>query len=553
MVNDHSMMTRSQTKLQQQNSKEKYISNEETQNNNVISKSALNRYLKNKKKLMKKDNKKKDTSIELLNSSKTAKSAFNKLKNSAKKNKVMDEDEDFEPLKEGIRQAFSKALGIPINKNNSQIYNSYEDDYFNYNVANEEYLLKLKPKDRKRLKKLEKEVEKINSEKPPNKYKILDMPNLDIKTKAVLVNKNEVLEEMEEGNGEYYKLKEWLDSLMRVPFGKYYEMEVKIPSEKDSKKKIELANNNISNYMFSIQKQLDSAVYGHDEAKNVILELIGQWITNPDAIPQVIALQGPPGNGKTSLAKEGIAKALNRPFRMISLGGATDSSYLDGFGFTFEGSMPGRIVSILQETQCMNPVVFFDELDKVSDSSKGHEIIGALTHLTDPTQNHEWHDKYFSGIDFDLSKALFIFSFNDENSIHPVLKDRIRIIRTKGHDTKSKLVIAKDYMIPRIMDNIKMKNENIIFDSKVLEHIISTYTNNEKGVRKLKQCLESIIMKINIISLIKKGNIEKEKPNIKFDIKDFKLPITITNSIADSLIKDMKMNGDDQPPEGMYV
>ena len=252
----------------------------------------------------------------------------------------MDEDEDFEPLKEGIRQAFSKALGIPINKNNSQIYNSYEDDYFNYNVANEEYLLKLKPKDRKRLKKLEKEVEKINSEKPPNKYKILDMPNLDIKTKAVLVNKNEVLEEMEEGNGEYYKLKEWLDSLMRVPFGKYYEMEVKIPSEKDSKKKIELANNNISNYMFSIQKQLDSAVYGHDEAKNVILELIGQWITNPNAIPQVIALQGPPGNGKTSLAKEGIAKALNRPFRMISLGGATDSSYLDGFGFTFEGSMP---------------------------------------------------------------------------------------------------------------------------------------------------------------------------------------------------------------------
>ena len=553
MVNDHSMMTRSQTKLQQQNSKEKYISNEETQNNNVISKSALNRYLKNKKKLMKKDNKKKDTSIELLNSSKTAKSAFNKLKNSAKKNKVMDEDEDFEPLKEGIRQAFSKALGIPINKNNSQIYNSYEDDYFNYNVANEEYLLKLKPKDRKRLKKLEKEVEKINSEKPPNKYKILDMPNLDIKTKAVLVNKNEVLEEMEEGNGEYYKLKEWLDSLMRVPFGKYYEMEVKIPSEKDSKKKIELANNNISNYMFSIQKQLDSAVYGHDEAKNVILELIGQWITNPNAIPQVIALQGPPGNGKTSLAKEGIAKALNRPFRMISLGGATDSSYLDGFGFTFEGSMPVRIVSILQETQCMNPVVFFDELDKVSDSSKGHEIIGALTHLTDPTQNHEWHDKYFSGIDFDLSKALFIFSFNDENSIHPVLKDRIRIIRTKGHDTKSKLVIAKDYMIPRIMDNIKMKNDNIIFDSKVLEHIISTYTHNEKGVRKLKQCLESIIMKINIISLIKKGNIEKEKPNIKFDIKDFKLPINITNSIADSLIKDMKINGDDQPPEGMYV
>ena len=304
--------------------------------------------------------------------------------------------------------------------------------------------------------------------------------------------------------------------------------------------------------MFDIQTQLDKAVYGHEDAKNVVLELIGQWITNPDAIPQVIAFQGPPGNGKTSLAKEGIAKALGRPFKMISLGGATDASYLDGFGFTFEGSVPGRIVSILQETQCMNPVIFFDELDKVSDSSKGQEIIGSLTHLTDPTQNHEWHDKYFSGIDFDLSKALFIFSFNDENSIHPALKDRIRIIRTKGHNLKDKLTIAKNYMIPKIMENIKMKEENIIFSEDILEHIINNYTSDEKGVRKLKQCLESIIMKINIIYLINKGNIEKEKPNIKFNINNFKLPIKVDKEIADNLIKNMKHKSD-APPEGMYV
>jgi len=304
--------------------------------------------------------------------------------------------------------------------------------------------------------------------------------------------------------------------------------------------------------MFDIQKDLNAAVYGHDEAKNVILELIGQWISNPDAVPQVIALQGPPGNGKTSLAKDGIAKALGRPFRMISLGGATDSSYLDGHGFTYEGSVPGRVVSILQETHCMNPVIFFDELDKVSDSSKGQEIIGALTHLTDHSQNHEWHDRYFSGIDFDLSKALIIFSLNDEEALHPVLKDRIRIIRTKGHDLKSKLIIAKDYMIPKIMENIKMEKENLIFEDNVIEHIVSTYTNEEKGVRKLKQCIESIIMKINIINLVNKGNLDEEKPNIKFNIKDFKLPIKITNEIADNLIKDMKDNSN-QPPPHMYI
>jgi ATP-dependent Lon protease len=557
MVNEHSMMTRSQTKLPQSNKdKEPSCNDKNSSEMDVIRRTTLNTYLKAKKNLIKKKKVENDTES-LIKSSQTAKNAFQQLKLASKKSnkKILDTEEDLTPLKDGIRRAFSKALGIPIDKftikNKNSSYDDY-DDYDDYEDYNEEYLMKLKPKERKRLRKLEKEVDKINNEKPPNKYKILDMPNLDMKTKALLVSKNESLEMMEEGNGEYYKIKEWLDALIRVPFGKYYEMPVKFPSEDDSPKNIEIANNKISSYMFDIQKHLNAAVYGHDEAKNVILELIGQWITNPDAVPQVIALQGPPGNGKTSLAKDGIAKALGRPFRMISLGGATDASYLDGHGFTYEGSVPGRVVSILQETRCMNPVIFFDELDKVSDSSKGQEIIGALTHLTDHSQNHEWHDRYFSGIDFDLSKALLIFSFNDEESLHPVLKDRIRIVRTKGHDLKSKLIIAKDYMIPKIMENIKMNKEHVIFDDNVIEHIISIYAHEEKGVRKLKQCIESIIMKINIINLVNKGNLDKEKPNIKFNIKDFKLPIKITNEIADNLIKDMKDNSN-QPPPHMYI
>ena len=557
MVNEHSMMTRSQTKLPQSNKdKEPSCNDKNSSEMDVIRRTTLNTYLKAKKNLIKKKKVENDTES-LIKSSQTAKNAFQQLKLASKKSnkKILDTEEDLTPLKDGIRRAFSKALGIPIDKftikNKNSSYDDY-DDYDDYEDYNEEYLMKLKPKERKRLRKLEKEVDKINNEKPPNKYKILDMPNLDMKTKALLVSKNESLEMMEEGNGEYYKIKEWLDALIRVPFGKYYEMPVKFPSEDDSPKNIEIANNKISSYMFDIQKHLNAAVYGHDEAKNVILELIGQWITNPNAIPQVIALQGPPGNGKTSLAKDGIAKALGRPFRMISLGGATDASYLDGHGFTYEGSVPGRVVSILQETRCMNPVIFFDELDKVSDSSKGQEIIGALTHLTDHSQNHEWHDRYFSGIDFDLSKALLIFSFNDEESLHPVLKDRIRIVRTKGHDLKSKLIIAKDYMIPKIMENIKMNKEHVIFDDNVIEHIISIYAHEEKGVRKLKQCIESIIMKINIINLVNKGNLDKEKPNIKFNIKDFKLPIKITNEIADNLIKDMKDNSN-QPPPHMYI
>ena len=104
------------------------------------------------------------------------------------------------------------------------------------------------------------------------------------------------------------------------------------------------------------------------------------------------------------------------------MGGATDASFLEGHSYTYEGSIPGRIVQILGEknVNCMNPVFYFDELDKVSDTSRGHEIHNILCHLTDFSQNDEFHDKYYAGINFDLSKSLFVFSFNDEELINPI-------------------------------------------------------------------------------------------------------------------------------------
>ena len=119
---------------------------------------------------------------------------------------------------------------------------------------------------------------------------------------------------------------------------------------------------------------------------------------------------GPMGNGKTTLVKEGIAKMINRPFEFISLGGATDSCYLDGHSYTYEGSIPGKIVDIVKKAKCMNPVIYFDELDKVSETPKGEEIINLLIHLTDFSQNDHFIDKYYNNIPIDLSKALFIFS-----------------------------------------------------------------------------------------------------------------------------------------------
>ena len=210
-------------------------------------------------------------------------------------------------------------------------------------------------------------------------------------------------------------------------------------------------------------------------------------ISNPQSVGNAIALKGPMGTGKTTLIKYGVSKLLNREFAFIPLGGATDSSYLEGHSYTYEGSTYGKIVDILIQCKTSNPVIYFDELDKVSETPKGEEIIGILTHLTDTTQNDKFHDKYFSEIDFDLSKCLFIFSYNDESRINPILKDRMYNIETKGYEVDEKIIISRKYLIPKIEKEINIDEGNIVFDDETLKYIIKNLTGEEKGVRNLKE------------------------------------------------------------------
>jgi ATP-dependent Lon protease len=208
----------------------------------------------------------------------------------------------------------------------------------------------------------------------------------------------------------------------------------------------------------------------------------------------------------TTIAKKGIAQCLKdqdgevRPFAFIAVGGSANGSTLEGHNYTYVGSTWGRIVDILIETKCMNPIIFIDELDKISKTEHGKEIIGILTHLIDSTQNDSFQDKYFSGIDLDLSKALFIFSYNDVECIDRILLDRIHRIKFKHLSLEEKLVITNKYILPEIYK--KMGFNNIIYMSNnIIEYIINTYTN-EPGVRKLKEILFEIIGEINLLLLI---------------------------------------------------
>jgi ATP-dependent Lon protease len=192
----------------------------------------------------------------------------------------------------------------------------------------------------------------------------------------------------------------------------------------------------------------------------------------------------------------------------------------------------------------MNPVIYFDELDKVSDSPRGQEIIGILTHLTDTSQNSQYHDKYFSDVEFDLSKCLFIFSYNDESLVNPILRDRMYKIKTKGYDKKQKYIISKNYLLPKICEQVKFENGDLVIPNEVIEYMVENHCNNEDGVRNLKRCLEIIYTKLNLYRIMKPGTkIFDQETSFKIEF-----PFTVTKEIVDTLIKKEKL-----PYLPMYV
>ena len=410
-----------------------------------------------------------------------------------------------------------------INSQNQEL--SSEIEYFKKNLSNKEQL------------KIMKDMKDINDHilvGKPHRLALLqsDMP---IKYKANVMQKVNMLKSMEPGDPEYYKVKNWVDDFMQVPFGKYSGLEVNMSHGIDKCNK----------FMEDAMKILDDCAYGLTDAKMQILQMVGQWISNPQAMGTAIAIKGPMGTGKTTLVKDGISKILQRYFAFIPLGGCGDGSFLEGHSYTYEGSGHGKIVQVLKESKSMNPVFYFDELDKVSESARGEEIIGILTHLTDTSQNNQFHDKYFADVDFDLSKSLFIFSYNDESRVNPILKDRMYCIQTKGYDTKEKLVIARDYLLPKIREQVNFDNEDVIIPDETIEYIISnkSLTKEEAGVRNLKRCLEVIHTKINLFRLVKMDDDNMFSKEIKMKIE---FPYTVKKEDVDKLIKS-------EPPQNQSV
>jgi len=414
--------------------------------------------------------------------------------------------------KNSIRKSSLNLKNNPIKKKVYKFYNRYS-------TIEKKFFDILSENDKNEIVNIEEDIDNSSIlTDTPIRFKIINS-DINTRTKKSIINKIEHFNKMNSNSSEYYKLSTWLLALNNIPFNKFYEIPIKITD----------GNNLICNFLNNIRTQMDEKIFGHKDAKEQIIRVLAQLISFPKAYGYIIGIQGSAGVGKTKLIKEGICNALNYPNVFISLSGTDDSSFLKGHSYTYEGSTYGKICESLMKTGIMNPLILFDELDKVSNTYKGQEIINTLIHITDPVQNDKFNDRYFEEIDINLSRAMIIFTYNDDKLINPILKDRMIVINVNGYNTDEKIILAKDYIIPEILKQYNLNKNDILFSNDLLKYIINDI-ENEDGVRNLKRTINNIVSWINMMIYVPVDSIK------------ISLPFNVSNKFYDTYCKKKNNN-----------
>jgi endopeptidase La len=372
---------------------------------------------------------------------------------------------------------------------------------------------------------LKQELDKLKAMSPDDidlKKQVIAAKNMPQNIKKIALEK---IEEMKSGSSEFYKQQTYVNILLNYPWSSDDD-DVFNMTGKDLSKSRE--------YLDKTKQILSEKVYGHEECKSVIVELIGKWLTNPKSIGKAIGLVGPPGVGKTLIAK-GLGDALSIPFTQINLGGLEDGCVLSGHSYTYSAAQPGLIVRKMVDAGKSRCIMFFDELDKASNKHGVNEIFNVLIHATDTNTNANFNDKFFQEITFPLNKVLFVFSYNDEKLIDKILLDRMEKIEVKPYSIADKLVIAKDFLLKEVSEEVGFEFGSVVFTDNDLEYIAESFTF-EAGVRELKRKIETIFLKLNLDRIYKKGLFEIKE---HFSVAS---PIIITREIVDTYLKKPNLN-----------
>lgn len=354
----------------------------------------------------------------------------------------------------------------------------------------EDFIKNLSQNERDKLKQTENElIQYAEANTKPLKYQIITS-KADNTVKLQMLDKLHKLSTYDKTTSEYNYELTTLNQLLKIPWGLYSELPI---SKNDNIIRIK-------SHLSQSMSFLESITHGQYKAKSKLLLEVSRYLENPSNQGFILGIKGVAGSGKTTLISKGLSKVLNRPFFRVDLGGAKHSDSLFGTRKVFDRSDVGDLVKILIDARCMDPIIFFDELDKVSTSEYGHEFINALNDLTDYTRNNSIMDQYL-GIPLDLSRAIIVFAYNSSDNIPETLKSRIHEIEIEAYTTTDKIIMTNQFFIPKSCNKLNVNINDIKFTNDAIKLIIYSYTNREAGVRELERKIDEIILKINWIKL----------------------------------------------------
>jgi ATP-dependent Lon protease len=339
--------------------------------------------------------------------------------------------------------------------------------------------------------------QKKNNNNALSIYQQLLLLDVDMETKIHILDKYDNIKRNTMGS-EYSKGMTWINTVLNVPFNKFIPFGITNSDPKDK----------LKTFFEKVKSDLDESIHGLDYVKEEILEYLARKVSNDKSKGHILALHGSAGTGKTKIISS-LGKALNLPFYQINCGGLNDVAILTGHSETYLGSKPGKLVEIISNAGCMNPIIYLDEIDKISET-KSKEINGLLTHLLDEEQNNKFQDNYLANVNIDLSQVLFVIAFNHLDKVDPIVMDRMKIIHIQNPDLNDKITIIRDKILPTITKHIPQK---IIIDDDLISYVITTKTQSEIGVRQIKKAFEKIINKLNYQLLI--GEIVSENDEVQ--------------------------------------
>lgn len=345
-------------------------------------------------------------------------------------------------------------------------------------------------------------------------FQIVEL-NTSLENKKVIYSKYlELMEKKTEIDDEYFKLKNWIQFALKLPFDNLKTIQIDIDK---------------CIYLQKIKTILDQELYGMNKVKEQILLFIHSKLMNPNVKGCCLGLVGVPGVGKTSIARC-LSKILDIPFSQISFGGIHSADFIKGYDYTYVGSKPGEIVRCLSRMKYKNGILFLDEYEKISNHP---DIIACLLHITDFSQNNEFRDNYLNELTIDLSSIWFIYSMNELPS-DQALKDRIFFIQVDGYQVKDQIQILCHYLLPKHLENLNLNKDSIILEETVAEYMIQKYGNQEKGVRTIEKHLKDVIQKISF--LVTNQNKIPTSFNLNEKYLPIQFPFTIDKNILDVLL-----------------